>query len=250
MWHGQQALKVLLWEIASTRTWTTWHGQQACKVWLSVRISIRAWTMETSTLSRLRSKFSPKVRHKRLAGNVRLSRLLTLPASLLCLTFGENFDRSLDNVTWPPGLKSLALGDRFNQNLDNVTWPAGLEDLTFGSFFNQSLDNVTWPASLQSLAFGQGFKQNLDNVTWPGGLQNLTVDTFSAEKLNVTWPEGLESLSIFAFDHPEKILTTLEDSTAPRAVWPRALRKLVFCNFALVCWKKCLNDRVTLQTSF
>ena len=54
-------------------------------------------------------------------------------------------------------------------------------------------------------------------------------------KLNVTWPEGLESLSILAFDHPEKILPTLEDSTAPRAVWPRALRKLVLGNFALVC---------------
>ena len=127
-------------------------------------------------------------------------------------------------MTWPAGLQSLTLGYRFNQSLDNVTWPAGLQNLTFGA----------WPACLQSLALGDRFNQNLGNVMWPAGLQNLFFGTFSAKKLNVVWPEGLQSLSLLNIEHPEEILPALEES-APKAVWPRALRKLVFDDLALVC---------------
>ena len=37
------------------------------------------------------------------------------PADLQALTFGENFDQSLDNVRLPAGLQSLTLGDGFNE---------------------------------------------------------------------------------------------------------------------------------------
>ena len=37
----------------------------------------------------------------------------------------------------PPGLQTLTFGHDFNHSLDNVTWPAGLQSLTFGFFFDQ-----------------------------------------------------------------------------------------------------------------
>ena len=114
--------------------------------------------------------------------DVRLPALrdVTLPEGLQNLTFGDNFDQSLDNVRWPAGLQSLNFGQRFNQSLDYVTWPPGLQTLTFCDRsndcgeFNQSLDNVKWPESLQTLTFKTYFNQSLDNVTWPEHLQNLT----------------------------------------------------------------------------
>ena len=96
------------------------------------------------------------------------------PAGLQRLTFGLEFNQSLDTVTWPAGLQILTFGGMFNQSLDKVTWPAGLQSLKFGMNFDQSLDNVRWPAGLQSLKFGVNFDQSLDNVRWPAGLQNLT----------------------------------------------------------------------------
>ena len=77
-----------------------------------------------------------------------------LPNSLQSLTFGRNFNQSLDNVTSSLGLQSLSLGCEFNQNLDNVSWPAGLQSLTCEGKFNQNLDIASWPAGLQGLTFG------------------------------------------------------------------------------------------------
>eukprot|EP00434_Breviolum_minutum_P000936 symbB.v1.2.000824.t1/scaffold49.1/size384103/8 len=170
---------------------------------------------------------------------------VTWPAGLQSLTFGKNFNQNLYNVTWPAGLESLTLGEYFNQSLENVLWPAGLQSLTFGYCFNQSLDNVTWPAGLQSLTFVGDFDQSLDNVTWPAGLENLVFHTFPSEKLNVVWPEGLQSLSFLHIELPEEDSDDSDSSVDPEGLlrawlprmagWPRALRKLVFCDLALVC---------------
>ena len=48
-------------------------------------------------------------------------------------------------------LQSLTFGDQFDQSMDNVALPSGLQSLTFGPTFNQSMDNVALPSGLQSL---------------------------------------------------------------------------------------------------
>ena len=58
-------------------------------------------------------------------------------------------------LTLPNGLQSLTLqsltfGFDFNQSLDGLTLPNGQQSLTFGFDFNQSLDGVTFPNGLQS----------------------------------------------------------------------------------------------------
>jgi len=77
-----------------------------------------------------------------------------LPRSLAKLTFGENFNQSLERVTLPSSLQSLSFGWKFNQSLERVTLPSSLQSLSFGHDFNQSLERVTLPSSLQSLSFG------------------------------------------------------------------------------------------------
>ena len=76
-------------------------------------------------------------------------------------------------------------------------------------------------------------------MTWPAGLQSLTFYcTLSAEELNVKWPEGLQSLSFrFLTEFPEEDLADSDSRVNSERVLraPRALRKLVFGNFALVC---------------
>ena len=81
--------------------------------------------------------------------------LLHLPKSLISLTFGDNFNQSLEGtVTLPNSLQNLTFGDHFNQSLERVTLPNSLQNLTFGHYFNQSLEHVTLPDSLQNLTFG------------------------------------------------------------------------------------------------
>merc|ERR1719174_3093759 len=72
--------------------------------------------------------------------------------------------RSLDHLSleshlvWHT-LQSLTFGRNFNKSMENVTLPSGLQSLTFGDYFNQSMDDVTLPSSLQSLTFGYCFNQ-------------------------------------------------------------------------------------------
>ena len=104
---------------------------------------------------------------------------------------------------------------------------------------------MTWPAGLQSLTFGQNFDQSLDDVTWPAGLESLAFEAFAAEKLNVVWPEGLQSLSFLRIELPEEDSDDSDSSVDPEGLlsawlprmagWPRALRKVFFCDLALVC---------------
>jgi hypothetical protein len=51
----------------------------------------------------------------------------------------------------------MTFGWNFNQSLDKGTLPSGLQTLTFGSAFNQSPDKVTVPSGLQTLTFGWNF---------------------------------------------------------------------------------------------
>ena len=97
-----------------------------------------------------------------------------LPRSLAKLTFGENFNESLERVTLPSSLQRLSFGANFNQSLEQVTLPLSLQCLSFGREFNQSLERVTLPSSLQSLSFGYTFNQSLERGTLPWSLQSFS----------------------------------------------------------------------------
>ena len=99
---------------------------------------------------------------------------VTLPNNLQSLTFGNDFNQSLDRVPLPSNLQSLTFSNHFNQSLDRVTLPNKLQSLTFGNDFNQSLNGVALPNSLQSLTFGVRFNQSLDRVTLSSSLKSLT----------------------------------------------------------------------------
>ena len=46
----------------------------------------------------------------------------------------------------PSGLQNLTFGREFNQSMDHTALPSGFEKLTFGRKFNQSLDNTALPS--------------------------------------------------------------------------------------------------------
>eukprot|EP00435_Cladocopium_sp_Y103_P050426 s1891_g15.t1 len=91
-------------------------------------------------------------------------------SNLRSLTFGKDFNQSLERLTLPSNLQNLTFGWHFNQSLERVTLPSNLRCLTFGYAFNQSLERVTLPSNLQSLTFGHSFNQSLerDFVVWTG----------------------------------------------------------------------------------
>jgi len=121
---------------------------------------------------------------------------VTLPNNLQSLTFGNDFNQSLDRETLPSNLQSLTFSNHFNQSLDRVTLPNKLQSLTFGSDVNQSLNGVALPNSLHSLTFGVRFNQSLDRVTLSSSLKSLTLGYDFNQSLNrVTLPRNLQSLT-------------------------------------------------------
>ena len=154
---------------------------------------------------------------------------VTLPSSLQSLTFGNDFNQSLERVTLPSSLQSLSFGHYFNQSLERVTLPSSLQSLSFGWTFNQSLERVTLPSSLQSLSFGWNFNQSLERVTLPSSLQSLTFGwNFNQSLERVTLPSrGLQSLSF-----GEKFNQSLERETLPSS-----LQSLRFGNELTKAWR-------------
>ena len=151
--------------------------------------------------------------------------LLHLPESLVSLTFGDEFNQSLEGVILPNNLQILTFGRDFNQSLEGVSLPHSLRNLTFGRYFNQSLEHVTLPRSLQNLTFGEYFNQNLEHVTLPDSLQNLTFEfRFNQSLKGMTLPESLQNLT-FGHDFNK----SLEGLTLPHS-----LQNLTFG--ALVSW--------------
>ena len=123
--------------------------------------------------------------------------------NLRSLTFGSNFNQSLDGVSWLaessclwdshawqpcsidlcmfqkhqvdlPKLRSLTFGEHFNQSLQQVILPPFLEHLTFGYRFNEALQGVDLPKSLRSLTFGSLFNRSLEEVVLPMDMETLT----------------------------------------------------------------------------
>eukprot|EP00913_Durusdinium_trenchii_P011249 g10563.t1 len=136
---------------------------------------------------------------------------IRLPDSLKHLTFGMDFNASLDNAKLPSKLQSLTFGHDFNESLDHVKLPDGLQSLTFGHDFNESLDDVELPDGLQSLKFGSKFDQSLEDVKLPQKLRNLTFGSRFDQSLDhVNLPDGLLSMSFgYRFNQ------ALEDANLP-----------------------------------
>eukprot|EP00435_Cladocopium_sp_Y103_P061557 s808_g23.t1 len=142
-----------------------------------------------------------------------------LPSGLEKLTFGDDFNQSLDDINLPRSLLKLALGDSFNQSLDRVQWPSGLRSLSFGWTFDCSLEEVNLPDSLHSLTFGSQFNQSLEKLRWPAQLQSLTFgSSFNRSLHGVNLPSDLRSLS-FGWDFNQSLETT---------VLPESLTRLTF----------------------
>eukprot|EP00439_Symbiodinium_sp_Y106_P058528 s909_g8.t1 len=53
-----------------------------------------------------------------------LNQSIQLPGSLQSLTFGFDFNQSLEGIQLPSSLQSLTLGERFNQSLAGIHYPA------------------------------------------------------------------------------------------------------------------------------
>ena len=81
--------------------------------------------------------------------------------SLQSLTFGEEFNHSLEGIQLPSSLQSLTLGKDFNQSLEGIQLPSSLHSLTFGDGFNQSLQGIQLPSSLRSFT-----SRNWCAATW------------------------------------------------------------------------------------
>eukprot|EP00434_Breviolum_minutum_P023625 symbB.v1.2.020839.t1/scaffold1711.1/size185425/2 len=170
---------------------------------------------------------------------------LILPRGLSSLTFGRDFNQSLDGVVLPDlktltfgstlgstfnfpinrvelpeSLETLNLGPAFCHHLYNTDFPEGLKTLILGHRFNQPLDEVNWP-KLEHLALGFWFNQSLDEVEWPSTLQTLTFDSdslFNQKIDKVAWPEGLHTLT-FGWDFNQAV---------DKVTWPKSLRSLTF----------------------
>lgn len=120
---------------------------------------------------------------------------VSFPPSLLSLSFGQNFDQTIDSIAWPPCLQTLTFGWEFNQSVDGVQWPSGLKMLTFGQSFDQPIESVSWPLGLEDLTFGGRFHQPIHRVAFPPGLRRLTFGwRFNHPITEVVWPSGLQRL--------------------------------------------------------
>ena len=131
------------------------------------------------------------------------------------VSFGDEFNQSLERVILPSSLQSLAFGDRFNQSLERVTLPSSLQSLSFGFEFDQSLKRVSLPSSLQCLFFFFSFDRSLyskldfffcSTKAWSGWACHRVFkasfgDEFNQSLERVILPSGLQCLNFcFSFN--------------------------------------------------
>eukprot|EP00435_Cladocopium_sp_Y103_P058920 s8_g20.t2 len=119
-----------------------------------------------------------------------------MPRRLQSLTFGRDFNQSLEGVTLPDSLESLTLGDCFSRILGQEALPKSLQNLTFGDHFDHSLEHTTLPSSIQTLTFGDCFNCSLANVTLPNNLRILTFGfAFNQSLVGTKLPGSLKRLT-------------------------------------------------------
>jgi hypothetical protein len=158
-----------------------------------------------------------------------------LPDDFEDLTFGEQFNQSLNGVTFPANLKSLTFGSYFNQPINGVTFPANLKSLTFGKYFNNEgnpLNGYIFPSNLQSLTFGTDFNQSLNGDIFPTNLQSLTFGTEfnnGGKSFNdIIFPPNLQSLTLGNSFFNSSLFS--DDLPLNEVIFPHNLQSLTFGN--------------------
>ncbi len=94
-----------------------------------------------------------------------------LPSSITHLEFGNNFNRPVNNL--PNSITHLTFGNNFEQSVDNL--PNLITHLTFGHWFNLLVNNL--PNSITHLTFGERFNKCVDNL--PKGMKLRGCETSS-----------------------------------------------------------------------
>lgn len=111
------------------------------------------------------------------------------------VTFGHDFNQSIDDVNWPELLKSITFVYSFNKPIVKVNWPKSLKSITFCWCFNQPVNEVDWPQSLESISFHNNFDQPISGAKWPPYLKSITFgDDFNRPINKVKWPQSLERI--------------------------------------------------------
>ena len=114
---------------------------------------------------------------------------------VVSLTFGNNFNQSLEGIQLPSTLQTLRFGYKFNQNLEGIQLPSSLQTLTFGYSFSRSLEGIQLPSTLQTLTFGYGFNQSLKGIQLPSTLQTLAFGNYFNQSLEgIQLPSTLQTL--------------------------------------------------------
>jgi len=101
------------------------------------------------------------------------------------ISFGDNFNRSIDDIIFPDNIEFLYFGASFNQRVDNL--PTKLRILSLGCSFNHELDNL--PLYLEELRILGNYDKCLDLL--PRSLKKLTLGNKYNHPLD-NLPEGME----------------------------------------------------------
>ena len=96
-----------------------------------------------------------------ISGEISIEYLYRLPQSLQSLTFGDEFNQSLDLVTLPSSLHSLTFGNIFNQNLERMTFPSSLEKPDLWHEFQQEFGPSDFAKRPAKLDFGLWVRSKL-----------------------------------------------------------------------------------------
>lgn len=177
-----------------------------------------------------------------------------LPASLITLKFGRDFNKPLAVGVLPgsldphnastqqrSGLTNLKFGKKFNQLLTVGVLSASLTNLEFGRSFDQPLAMGVLPISLTTLKFGRNFSKSLAIGVLPDRLTSLRFGrNFNQPLLIGVLPISLTSLELGTnFNQPLAVGELPDDLTSlifgfwfnqplPLGVLPANLLNLTF----------------------
>lgn len=156
------------------------------------------------------------------------------------LTFGIQFDSTIDNL--PKTITHLTFGPkcRFNQPIDNL--PNSITHIAFHwhSSFNQPIDHL--PNSLQELLFRGQFNQPMDHL--PNSVKSIQIDSCSLLKQPLHHlPTSLESFRCVPHLHCTlKHLTSLKVAEIRQLVeLPSCLQRLVLRDALPESWPPLLT---------
>ena len=85
-----------------------------------------------------------------------------MPNSLLIIVFGDNFNKSLNNVIFSENLQTIKCGPSFNQCIDDVIFPNSLKKLIL-FVIHRKMHNI--PIFLEEIHIIHNNGKSLNNIT-------------------------------------------------------------------------------------